>query len=398
MLKVLAKVGTVAYRLKLPQQLSRVHNTFHVSNLKKCLSDEPLAIPLDELHIDDKLRFVEDPLEIMDREIKRLRQSRIPIIKVRWNSNLYLIRLHSFVFVMHYYSEIYIVDSLTQDWYQSQVCFRIHTFITTTIAIITTIISIPLDTITTIAFTITIITLTSSDDRDDILEADMLPRKKACFTAPTRRFEVRESLAAIATRQTGHVLTSGSIMDSKILQETEEMYTRHMDAYDDRALLQARISTLKREDRSQAMKAQIRALHAEKTPMTDAIIKKLIAQGIVDALDDYEANRDNGNGDDNYNSRSSKRIPIAANNLRALEEFQKVVTCYECGVQSHYKKDCPKLKKKNHQAGNGEAHTMAYALEGNKQTQIRTSLRAQITEKKAEDKSEKKRLEDVPIV
>nr|GEZ19523.1 hypothetical protein [Tanacetum cinerariifolium] len=84
--KVLAKVGTVAYRLKLPQQLSRVHSTFHVSNLKKCLSDEPLAIPFDELHIDDKLRFVEEPLKITDREIKWLRQSCIPIIKVRWNS------------------------------------------------------------------------------------------------------------------------------------------------------------------------------------------------------------------------------------------------------------------------------------------------------------------------
>nr|GFA69843.1 putative reverse transcriptase domain-containing protein [Tanacetum cinerariifolium] len=84
--KVLAKVGTVAYRLKLPQQLSRVHSTFHVSNLKKCLSDEPLAIPLDELHIDDKLRFVKEPVEIMDQEIKQLRQSRISIIMVRWNS------------------------------------------------------------------------------------------------------------------------------------------------------------------------------------------------------------------------------------------------------------------------------------------------------------------------
>nr|GFA25286.1 putative reverse transcriptase domain-containing protein [Tanacetum cinerariifolium] len=73
-------------RLELPQQLSRVHSTFHVSNLKKCLSDEQLAIPFDELHIDDKLRFVEEPVEIMDREIKRLRQSCIPIIKVIWNS------------------------------------------------------------------------------------------------------------------------------------------------------------------------------------------------------------------------------------------------------------------------------------------------------------------------
>ncbi|GKB61144.1 putative reverse transcriptase domain-containing protein [Tanacetum coccineum] len=83
---VLAKVGTVAYRLELPQQLSRVHSTFHVSNPKKCLSDEPLAVPLDEIRIDDKLRFVEEPVEIMDREVKRLKQSRIPIIKVLWNS------------------------------------------------------------------------------------------------------------------------------------------------------------------------------------------------------------------------------------------------------------------------------------------------------------------------
>ncbi|GJS08767.1 retrovirus-related pol polyprotein from transposon TNT 1-94 [Tanacetum coccineum] len=64
----------------------RVHSIFHVSNLKKCLSDEPLAIPLDEIHTDDKLHFVEEPVEIMDREVKRLKQSRILIIKVRWNS------------------------------------------------------------------------------------------------------------------------------------------------------------------------------------------------------------------------------------------------------------------------------------------------------------------------
>ncbi|GKF16322.1 hypothetical protein Tco_0061240, partial [Tanacetum coccineum] len=64
--KILAKVGTVAYRLELPEKLSRVHSTFHVSNLKKCLSDEPLAIPLDEIHVDDKLNFIEEPIEIMD--------------------------------------------------------------------------------------------------------------------------------------------------------------------------------------------------------------------------------------------------------------------------------------------------------------------------------------------
>nr|GEW82181.1 putative reverse transcriptase domain-containing protein [Tanacetum cinerariifolium] len=84
--KVLAKVGTVAYRLELPEQLSRVHSTFHVSNLKKCLCDEPLAISLDEVHIEYKLRFVEEQVEVMDHEVKRLKQRHIPIIKVRWNS------------------------------------------------------------------------------------------------------------------------------------------------------------------------------------------------------------------------------------------------------------------------------------------------------------------------
>nr|GEV59202.1 putative reverse transcriptase domain-containing protein [Tanacetum cinerariifolium] len=84
--KIFAKVGTVAYRLELPEQLSRVHSTFYVSNLKKCLSDEPLAIPLDKIHVDDKLNFIEEPVEIMDSEVKILKLSRIPIVKVRWNS------------------------------------------------------------------------------------------------------------------------------------------------------------------------------------------------------------------------------------------------------------------------------------------------------------------------
>ncbi|GKA55474.1 hypothetical protein Tco_0754423 [Tanacetum coccineum] len=84
--KILAKVRTVAYLLELPEKLSRVHSTFHVSNLKKCLSDESLAIPLDEIHVDDKLNFIEEPVEIMDRKVKSLKKSHIPIVKVRWNS------------------------------------------------------------------------------------------------------------------------------------------------------------------------------------------------------------------------------------------------------------------------------------------------------------------------
>ncbi|GJX16522.1 hypothetical protein Tco_0217354, partial [Tanacetum coccineum] len=84
--KVLENVGSIAYKLELPEELSKVHNTFHVSNLKKCYADEPLAVPLDGLHFDDKFQFLEEPIEIMDRKVKRLKQIRIPIIKVRWNS------------------------------------------------------------------------------------------------------------------------------------------------------------------------------------------------------------------------------------------------------------------------------------------------------------------------
>nr|GEV88475.1 putative reverse transcriptase domain-containing protein [Tanacetum cinerariifolium] len=84
--KVLERVGDVACKLDLPEELSRVHNTLHVSNLKKCHADEPLAVPLDGLHLEDKFHFVEKPVEIMDREVKRLKQSRIPLVKVRWNS------------------------------------------------------------------------------------------------------------------------------------------------------------------------------------------------------------------------------------------------------------------------------------------------------------------------
>ncbi|GKD86585.1 putative reverse transcriptase domain-containing protein, partial [Tanacetum coccineum] len=84
--KVLKKVGSIAYKLELPQELSRVHNTFHVSNLKKCYADAPLSVPLDGLHIDDKLHFVEELVEIMDHEVKQLKQIHILIIKIRWNS------------------------------------------------------------------------------------------------------------------------------------------------------------------------------------------------------------------------------------------------------------------------------------------------------------------------
>ncbi|GKC60362.1 putative reverse transcriptase domain-containing protein [Tanacetum coccineum] len=84
--KILKRVGPVAYTLELPEELSSVHSTFHVSNLKKCLYDESLVIPMKELRLDDTLNFVKEPVEIIDREVNQLKKSRIPIVKVRWNS------------------------------------------------------------------------------------------------------------------------------------------------------------------------------------------------------------------------------------------------------------------------------------------------------------------------
>ncbi|GJT51326.1 putative reverse transcriptase domain-containing protein [Tanacetum coccineum] len=84
--EIIKKVGPVAYRLDLPEELNGVHDTFYVSNLKKCLVDPTLKVPLDEIRVDAKLNFVEEPVEILEREFKKLKHSRIFIVKVRWNS------------------------------------------------------------------------------------------------------------------------------------------------------------------------------------------------------------------------------------------------------------------------------------------------------------------------
>ncbi|GJV80801.1 hypothetical protein Tco_1516671 [Tanacetum coccineum] len=84
--EILEKIGLVAYRLRLPEELSSVHDIFHVSNLKKCLADANLHVPLDEIKVDKTLHFVEEPIEIMEREIKKLKHRNIALVKVRWNS------------------------------------------------------------------------------------------------------------------------------------------------------------------------------------------------------------------------------------------------------------------------------------------------------------------------
>ncbi|GJW15019.1 hypothetical protein Tco_0019152 [Tanacetum coccineum] len=84
--EILKRIGPVAYRLRLLQELSSVHDIFYVSNLKKCLAGANLHVPLEEIKVDNTLCFVEEPVVIMDCEIKKMKRSRIPIVKVRWNS------------------------------------------------------------------------------------------------------------------------------------------------------------------------------------------------------------------------------------------------------------------------------------------------------------------------
>ncbi|GJT89313.1 putative reverse transcriptase domain-containing protein [Tanacetum coccineum] len=83
---ILARVGPVAYTLELPEEMKGIHSTFHVSNLKKCLAEGNIVVLMDEIQLDDKLHMIEEPVEVVDREVKRLKQSRIPIIKIHWNS------------------------------------------------------------------------------------------------------------------------------------------------------------------------------------------------------------------------------------------------------------------------------------------------------------------------
>ncbi|GJR14027.1 putative reverse transcriptase domain-containing protein [Tanacetum coccineum] len=84
--EIIEKIGPIAYRLDFPKELDGVHDTFHVSNLKKCLDDPTLQVPLDEIQVDAKLNFMEEPGEILEREFKKLKHSSIAIVKVRWNS------------------------------------------------------------------------------------------------------------------------------------------------------------------------------------------------------------------------------------------------------------------------------------------------------------------------
>jgi hypothetical protein len=84
--KIISWIRPVAYRPELPEELSSVHKVFHVSNLRKCLSDESMKIPLVDIQVNEQLNYTEEPTEILDRQLKRLRKSIIPLVRVKWNS------------------------------------------------------------------------------------------------------------------------------------------------------------------------------------------------------------------------------------------------------------------------------------------------------------------------
>ncbi|GJS96977.1 putative reverse transcriptase domain-containing protein [Tanacetum coccineum] len=119
--RVMLKVSPhkVAYKLELPEELSSIHNTFHVSNLKNCLSDESLIIPMKELQLDDKLNFIEELVEIMDREIKQLKRSRIPIVKVARDEAVTFI---PYTFAINFPITVQIVVALDTEGYGSVNC------------------------------------------------------------------------------------------------------------------------------------------------------------------------------------------------------------------------------------------------------------------------------------
>nr|GEY56316.1 putative reverse transcriptase domain-containing protein [Tanacetum cinerariifolium] len=190
----------------------RVHNTFHASNLKKCHADEPLAVPLDGLHVDDKLYFIEEPVEIIVALQFELKQSRIPLVKVAYD------RFREVLSVIFELSELKVAsDDLRGALF--------------------------------------VIYLIFAHSRAEILEADTPPRKRLLLTTPRHGCEVGESFAAAAARQPGSTITLSvdcsfvDTMETKFRDTERRMMTalKMVNMRKDRAAVRAEIEVLRRE-------------------------------------------------------------------------------------------------------------------------------------------------------
>nr|GEY50037.1 hypothetical protein [Tanacetum cinerariifolium] len=228
--------------------------------------------------------------------------------------------------------------------------------------------------------------LPTADCREDVFEADVPPQKRLCLTAPTPRFKVGESSTTASARQpimdVTHAINYGFVDTMNATpgrHMTREVGYKITNVWDDmiRDMEEIALTTLE--------KMTPKRTTTTTTLMTDFAIKSLIAHGIATALAEYEANRGNENGDDSHDSGNGRRTERAAAGPSEKKVYggskpsylkcnyhhegqcaprsnQRVTTCFECGVQGHYKRDCPKLKNKNqgNQAGYGNAQARAY--------------------------------------
>nr|GEW37670.1 putative reverse transcriptase domain-containing protein [Tanacetum cinerariifolium] len=344
--KVFEKVRTVAYTLELPQELRRVHNTFHVSNLKKCHANEPLVVLLDGLHFDEKLHFVEEPIEIVDREVKRLKRSRIPLVKVRGNSSAR-------------------TDTPYLPYWIRRIGSQLGTTFTGAIQ----------ETAPTTVDGVNqrVTELSTTFDRETSMIYAMIEEKQddqALQRARVNRLFKDRRLHAHTAR-----LIEGEARASR------KDLTQSMDASD-----AARSGVIALRTQVSAQQTEITDLRTQLTAALGRIqilkATRVPAQpdGVSRALAARDADR-NTNGDDSNVSgtcaRRTERVTHMKKNMTDKycpkgrdEETQKgngmgqKPTCYECGSQGHFRKDCPKFKNNNRgtQGGNATAPAKVYAV------------------------------------